>query len=184
MNNLFVISAASGVGKTTLINLALKTLPDIHYSISATTRKMRAGEQDGVHYFFKSREEFLKMIEEDELIEWNEVYGNFYGTPKSFVEKSLAEGKRLLLIIDPFGKINFDKLYPNATGILLLPPSKEELERRLRARKTDSEESIRLRLEIAQKEMAFAQSNGKYEYTIINDDLNRAASELREILSR
>jgi len=183
-NKLFVMSAASGAGKTTLKDLVIKDFPDIKYSISATTRKPREGEIDGVHYFFKTKEEFEKLIKEDGLIEWNEVHGNYYGTPKSFVEQTLAEGNRVIFDLDVFGKVNFDKVYPDATGILILPPSEEELEKRLRGRGTDSEEVIQLRLHNAKKEMEFAKTQGKYEYVIINDDLQRAANELREILKK
>ena len=176
------MSAASGAGKTTLKDLVIKDFPDIKYSISATTRKPREGEIDGVHYFFKTKEEFEKLIKEDGLIEWNEVHGNYYGTPKFFVEDMLRQGKRVLFDLDVFGKVNFDKVYPEATGILILPPSEEELERRLRGRGTDSEEVIRLRLENAKKEMEFAKTKGKYEHIIVNDDLDKAANELRAIL--
>ena len=182
-NRLFVMSAASGAGKTTLKDKVIQKFPDIRYSISATTRAPRAGEVDGVHYFFKTKEEFLKMIEDDALVEWNEVHGNYYGTPKSFVEETLAKGERVIFDIDVFGKVNFDKVYPDATGILILPPSSEELERRLRSRASDSEEVIKLRLENAEKEIDFAKNNGKYEYVIINDDLEKAAKELENILT-
>lgn len=182
-NRLFVMSAASGAGKTTLKDKVIQKFPDIRYSISATTRAPRAGEVDGVHYFFKTKEEFLKMIEDDALVEWNEVHGNFYGTPKSFVEETLAKGERIIFDIDVFGKVNFDKVYPDATGILILPPSSEELERRLRSRASDSEEVIKLRLENAEKEIDFAKNNGKYEHVIINDDLEKAAKELENILT-
>jgi len=182
-NRLFVMSAASGAGKTTLKDKVIQKFPDIRYSISATTRVPRVGEVDGVHYFFKTKEEFLKMIEDDALVEWNEVHGNFYGTPKSFVEETLAKGERVIFDIDVFGKVNFDKVYPDATGILILPPSSEELERRLRSRASDSEEVIKLRLENAEKEIDFAKNNGKYEYVIINDDLEKAAKELENILT-
>ena len=181
-SKLFVMSAASGAGKTTLKDKVIGEFPDIVYSISATTRKPREGEVDGVHYFFKTKEEFEKLIKEDGLIEWNEVHGNYYGTPKFFVEDMLRQGKRVIFDLDVFGKVNFDKVYPDATGILILPPSEEELERRLRGRGTDSEEVIRLRLENAKKEMEFAKTKGKYEYTIVNDDLEKAANELRAIL--
>ena len=157
-NKLFVMSAASGAGKTTLKDLVIKDFPDIKYSISATTRKPREGEIDGVHYFFKTKEEFEQMIKDDGLIEWNEVHGNYYGTPKSFVEQTLAEGNRVLFDLDVFGKVNFDKVYPDATGIFIMPPSDEELERRLRGRGTDSEEVIQLRLANAKKEIEFAKT--------------------------
>ena len=183
-NKLFVMSAASGAGKTTLKDLVITYFPDIKYSISATTRKPREGEIDGVHYFFKTKEEFEQMIKDDALVEYNLVHGNYYGTPKSFVEKTLAEGNRVLFDLDVFGKVNFDKVYPDATGIFILPPSDEELERRLRGRGTDSEEVIQLRLANAKKEIEFAKTKGKYEYTIVNDDLQKAADELRAILSQ
>lgn len=177
------MSAASGAGKTTLKDKVIGEFPDIVYSISATTRKPREGEVDGVHYFFKTKEAFEKLIQENGLIEWNEVHGNYYGTPKFFVEDMLKQGKRILFDLDVFGKVNFDKVYPEATGILILPPSEEELERRLRSRGTDSEESIQTRLKNAKKEMEFAKTQGKYEYTIVNDDLEKAADQLRKILS-
>ena len=183
-NKLFVMSAASGAGKTTLKDLVIKDFPDIKYSISATTRKPREGEIDGVHYFFKTKEEFEQMIKDDALVEYNLGHGNYYGTPKSFVENTLAEGNRVLFDLDVFGKVNFDKVYPDATGIFILPPSDEELERRLRGRGTDSEEVIQLRLANAKKEIEFAKTKGKYEYTIVNDDLQKAADELRAILSQ
>ena len=182
-SKLFVMSAASGAGKTTLKDKVIGDFPDIVYSISATTRKPREGEVDGVHYFFKTKEAFEKLIQENGLIEWNEVHGNYYGTPKFFVEDMLKQGKRVLFDLDVFGKVNFDKVYPEATGILILPPSEEELERRLRSRGTDSEESIQTRLKNAKKEMEFAKTQGKYEYTIVNDDLEKAADQLRKILS-
>lgn len=178
------MSAASGAGKTTLKDLVIKDFPDIKYSISATTRQPRAGEVNGVHYFFKTKEEFEELIKNDGLIEWNEVHGNYYGTPKSFVEQTLAEGNRVLFDLDVFGKVNFDKVYPTATGILILPPSDEELERRLRGRGTDSEEVIQLRLANAKKEVEFAKTQGKYEHIIVNDDLQKAADELRAILKK
>ncbi|MDY5029535.1 guanylate kinase [Hallerella succinigenes] len=182
-SKLFVMSAPSGAGKTTLKDLVIKEFPDMVYSISATTRAPREGEVDGTHYFFKSRDEFKRMIENNELVEWNEVHGNFYGTPKSFVEKMLSEGKRVLFDLDVFGKVNFDKVYPEAIGILILPPSLEILEQRLRNRNTDSDEVISLRLHNARKEIEFAKQHGKYEYKIVNDNLDDAVNQLRKILS-
>ena len=182
-SKLFVMSAPSGAGKTTLKDLVIKEFPDMVYSISATTRAPREGEVDGTHYFFKSRDEFKRMIENNELVEWNEVHGNFYGTPKSFVEKMLSEGQRVLFDLDVFGKINFDKVYPEAIGILILPPSLEILEQRLRNRNTDSDEVINLRLHNARKEIEFAKQHGKYEYKIVNDNLDDAVNQLRKILS-
>jgi guanylate kinase len=182
--SLFVFSAASGAGKTTLINKVMPCFPNIVYSISATTRKPRPGEIDGKHYFFKTEHEFQNMIEKGELIEWNKVHCNYYGTPRFFVEQKLSEGRDVAFDLDVFGKINFDKVYPEAVGILILPPSLEELEQRLRDRKTESEESLNLRMENARKEIAFAKTKGKYEYTIYNGDLETAASELEGIIEK
>jgi len=183
-NTLFVFSAASGAGKTTLINRVMPDFPNIVYSVSATTRKPRSGEIDGVHYFFKTEEEFKKMIEQNELVEWNNVHGNYYGTPKFFVEQKLAEGKDVAFDLDVFGKINFDKVYPLAIGILILPPSMEELEKRLRLRKTETEGSLKLRMENAKKETDFALTKGKYQHVIYNGDLEVAAAELKGIIEK
>jgi len=181
---LFVFSAASGAGKTTLINRVMPNFPNVVYSVSATTRKPRQGEVDGVHYFFKTKDEFKKMIEQNELIEWNEVHGNYYGTPRFFVEQKLKEGRDVALDLDVFGKINFDKVYPQAVGILVLPPSMEELERRLRERSTETEKTLKLRLKNARKETDFATTQGKYQHVIYNGDLEIAVAELRGIMEK
>jgi len=183
-SNIFVFSAASGAGKTTLMNMVMPNFPNVVYSISATTRKPRPGEVNGEHYFFKTEEEFKKMIEKNELIEWNKVHDNYYGTPKAFVEQKLSEGRDVAFDLDVFGKINFDKVYPEAIGILILPPSMEELEKRLRDRKTESEDSLRIRMDNARKEIVFAKIKGKYEYTIYNSDLEAAAAELKGIMEK
>jgi len=181
---LFVFSAASGAGKTTLINRVMPDFPNVVYSVSATTRSPRPGEVDGVHYFFKTKEEFKKMIEQNELIEWNEVHGNYYGTPKFFVEQKLEEGKDVALDLDVFGKINFDKIYPQAIGILILPPSMEDLEKRLKTRGTETRKTMKLRLENAKKETDFAVTQGKYQHVIYNGDLEIAVAELKGIMEK
>jgi guanylate kinase len=181
---LFVFSAASGAGKTTLISKVMPCFPNLVYSVSATTRKPRQGEMEGVHYFFKTEEEFKGMIELNAFAEWNYVHNNYYGTPKFFVEQKLSEGKDIAFDLDVFGKLNFDKVYPQAIGILILPPSLEDLEKRLRNRKTETEESIRVRMENAKKEIEFAAARGKYQYTIHNGDLDSAAAELRGIIEK
>jgi guanylate kinase len=179
----YVLSAPSGAGKNSLINALMARLPGrFAYSISATTRAPRAGEEDGVHYFFKSPEEFRAMIEGGELAEWNEVHGNFYGTPRGPVDMLLATGTPVILDLDVYGKVNFDKAYPQAVGVLIVPPSLEVLEARLRGRGTDSEETIALRLKNAVDELAFAQEKGKYEFTVVNDDFDKAVEELAGIL--
>jgi guanylate kinase len=181
---LLVFSAASGAGKTTLINRVMPNFPNVVYSVSATTRKPRPGEIDGEHYFFKTEEEFKKMIEQNELVEWNQVHDNYYGTPKFFVEQKLREGKDVAFDLDVFGKSNFDRVYPQAIGILILPPSMDELERRLRIRGTETEESLKLRMENARKENEFATTQGKYQHIIYNDDLEVAVAELKGIMEK
>jgi guanylate kinase len=181
---IFVFSAASGGGKTTILNYLRSVFPDLVYSISVTTRPPRSGEINGIHYFFVSDEEFQRKITANEFAEWANVHDHYYGTPKAFIDRVIASGKHIVMDIDVFGKITFDRAYPVAIGILLLPPSLEILEQRLRARGTDDENAIRVRLANAQKEMAFAQSNGKYEFTIINDDLEKAKAKAADILSR
>ena len=180
----YVISAPSGAGKNTLINGLMNRFPGrFAYSISATTRKPREGERDGEHYYFKTPEEFQAMISEGELAEWNEVHGNFYGTPRGPVDSLLAMGMSVILDLDVYGKPNFDKAYPDAVGILIVPPSIEVLEQRLRGRGTDSEETIQLRLKNAIDELAFANANGKYEHVIVNDDLEEALDTLAGIVN-
>ena len=179
---IFVVSAASGGGKTTLLNHLKSVFPDVVYSISATTRPPRPGEVNGTHYFFISPEEFQKKIEAHEFAEWACVHEHYYGTPKSFIDKAIGSGKNVIMDIDVFGKIKFDTVYPNAVGILLLPPSLDVLERRLRDRKTDDEQTIRVRLANARKEMDFAKAKGKYEHIIINDDLEVAKSDIVSIV--
>lgn len=179
---LFVISAPSGVGKTTLKDLVLKDFPKIKYSISATTRMPRIGEKNGEHYFFKTEKEFREMILSDQLIEYMQVHGNYYGTPSHFIEREISSGVDIILDLDVYGKINFDKNYPQAKGIMILPPSIEEMERRLRSRGTDSEEVIQIRLKNAKSEIDFAHLQGKYEFKLINDDLHTCAQELELII--
>ncbi len=180
----FVISAPSGAGKSSLIEGLLANFPEhLVYSISATTRKPRNGENDGVHYYFKTPEEFKTMIAAGELAEHNEVHGNFYGTPRGPLDALLNLGMSVVLDLDVYGKVNFDKVYPDSIGILIVPPSAEELERRLRKRGTDSEETIELRLRNARDELAFAEEKGKYEYTVVNDDFDLALAEIIGIVA-
>jgi len=179
---IFVFSAPSGAGKTTLINFVLATVPDVVYSISATTRPPRPGEIDGRHYFFMSEEEFKRRAKKKEFAEWAFVHGYYYGTPRSFIDAAVARGRHVIMDIDVAGKKKFDRVYPEAVGILVLPPGMEDLERRLRNRRSDDEAAIRLRLVNAAREMEFAKSEGKYEYTVINDDLERAKQEAARIV--
>ncbi|NLE02932.1 MAG: guanylate kinase [Fibrobacter sp.] len=179
---IFVFSAPSGAGKTTILNYLKMSIDGIVYSISATTRKPRPGEVDGVHYFFLSETEFKKKIEQQAFAEWALVHGNYYGTPRSFIDDTIEKGLHIIMDIDVFGKKKFDLVYPDAIGILILPPSMDILEKRLRGRSSDDEETIKLRLKNASVEMDFAVAEGKYEYTIINDDLEKAKAEVVDVV--
>jgi guanylate kinase len=181
---LIVFSAASGAGKSSLKDRLMKRFPNLRYSISATTRKPRPGEIDGQHYYFKTPEEFRRMLDAGDLVEWMEVHGNWYGTPRGPVEASLAQGHSVILDLDVYGKVNFDKAFPDAVGILILPPSLEELERRLTSRGQDDRDTINLRVRNAVKEMDFAREHGKYEYQVVNDDFEKALAELTDILEK
>ncbi len=177
LGKIFIFSAPSGAGKTTLINCVRREVPEIVYSISATTRPPREGEVDGRHYFFLTEDEFRSRLNQGEFAEWACVHGHYYGTPRTFIDATVAEGRSIIMDIDVYGKKKFDTLYPAAIGILILPPSLEVLEKRLRARNTDDEATIELRLANARNEMEFAETHGKYEHTIINDDLEKAGDE-------
>jgi guanylate kinase len=180
---IFVFSAPSGAGKNTLINHVRQVIPDMVYSISATTRPPRTGEVNGRDYFFLSAAEFEKRIKAGAFAEWASVHGNYYGTPRSFIDATISRGRHIIMDIDVQGKKIFDGVYPEAIGILIVPPSMEMLEQRLRARKSDDEATITLRLANAKKEMAFAQKEGKYEYVVVNDDLDRAKREITAIVT-
>jgi len=182
MAKLFVISAPSGAGKTTLINRVRKTFPDLAYSISATTRSPRAGEVNGREYFFKSVEEFKSMIAQNELAEWQEIYGRYYGTPRAFLDNCLLRGQSVILDLDVYGKTKFDLVYPDAYGIFITVPSIQVLYKRLSERKTDAPEEIQKRVSVAEKEIAYAQTHGKYEFTLYNEDLEQATGELLQTI--
>ncbi|MEO2068715.1 MAG: guanylate kinase [Desulfurobacteriaceae bacterium] len=177
---LIVISAPSGTGKTTLCQMLLDEFKNLEFSISYTTRKPRNGEVNGKDYFFVDKETFQKMIDEGDFLEWAEVYGNFYGTSKSQVLKALNEGKDILLDIDTQGALNVKKNFPEAVLIFILPPSLSELERRLRNRGTDDEETIRKRLKIAREEIKKA---FLYDYLVVNDILEVAFEKLKSIIT-
>jgi guanylate kinase len=179
---IIVFSAPSGAGKTTLLDHLRATFPRLVYSISATTRPPRAHERNGEHYYFLSETEFKRRIEENAFAEWQVVHGNYYGTPKATIDGAIEEGKHVVMDIDVYGKRMFDQAYPDAVGILILPPSMEVLEQRLRARGTESSESLETRLNNARKEMDFGKTRGKYEYTIINDTLEKAKETVVRIV--
>lgn len=178
---LFVISGPSGAGKGTLRRELFKALPELVYSVSVTTRKPRIGEINGVDYFFISPAEFERMRDNGELIEWAEVHGNLYGTPKAFVEERLKEGKSVVLEIDVQGALQIKRRFPEAILIFILPPSQEELSLRLKGRGTESPEELELRLKNASLEM---NRRELYDYAVVNDDVKRASSELIDIVRK
>ncbi len=181
---IFVISSASGAGKTTLLKEIFNLFPNLKFSVSATTRKPRTGEIHGRDYLFCSREEFKNMIELNRLAEYKEVHGNLYGTPIEPIKETISEGGNIILDIDVFGKTDFDKVFPSNIGILILPPSSEELERRLRGRGTEDEATIEKRLKKSQEEITYAKQKGRYEYVVINDDFDKALAEFAQIIKK
>lgn len=171
-----VICAPSGTGKTTLIKRLTAEFPRFAFSVSCTTRAPREGERDGADYIFLSREEFLRRRDAGFFAEWAEVHGNFYGTPLEATRRLLAEGRDALFDIDVQGAAQLRESIPEAVLIFILPPSRRELERRLRGRGTESEESLARRLAVAGNELAQARW---FQYWIVNDDLETAWQELR-----
>lgn len=179
---LIVLSAPSGAGKTTLCARLLQDLPALRLSISSTTRAPRGQEKDGVHYSFLSRDQFETGIRDHRFAEWALVHGNYYGTSKDFLEGSFRAGTPVLLDIDVQGAESLRHAFPAETyTVFISPPDLETLEKRLRARGTDSEETIRKRMNNARTEMA---AMSKFDAIIVNDDLERAYSELREVVNR
>ncbi len=179
MKKLFVISGSSGVGKGTVIKEFLKRHPGFKLSVSCTTRGIRAGEVHGENYFFLSKEEFKKCIENEEFLEWAEFSGNHYGTKKSFVEECLKRGDNLILEIDTKGALNVKKLMPDAVLIFIAPPSMEELESRLRGRHTETEEAIQKRLASIKLEI---ENSKKFDHIVVNDTVENAVKALEEIM--
>ena len=177
---LLVISGPAGVGKGT-INLSLISRnSDIRMSVSATTRQPRPGEIDGVHYFFKTEEEFQKMIESGAFLEYMRVFNtHYYGTPKSFVEQELAEGRSVILEIDVQGAMRVKAAYPDAVLIFIAPPSMSELKSRLIHRGTESSEAIDRRFETAYQEMKYI---NQYDYVVVNDILDLAIARTEDII--
>ena len=177
--DIFVISAPSGTGKTTLVRLLLSRFPTLSFSISYTTRLPRPGEVDGQHYFFVSEKEFKRSIARGEMLEWAKVYGHYYGTPLHFVKEKIAAGKDVILDIDIQGAQEVKKKIPEAILIFIIPPSWEELQRRITNRSTDSLEVIKKRLKAARKEIKVARN---FDYIVINDILENALQELTSII--
>lgn len=177
---LLVISGPSGVGKGTVLHDLMNTQKNLVYSVSVTTRKQRPGEIEGVSYFFKSHEEFEKMIEEDKFLEYAKVHDNYYGTPKEFVEEKINEGKIVILEIDVQGALNVKKNIDNGVYIFLAPPSLSELKNRIVNRGTETESDINLRMHNARKELSYIKD---YDYLVVNDHLNSAINLVNEIIN-
>jgi guanylate kinase len=175
----YIISAPSGSGKSTLVNELLKKVSDLEFSISYTTRAPRGSEIDGRQYFFISRAEFERMIEEDAFLEHAEVFGNYYGTSRRFLQEAQRYGRDLLLDIDVQGAAQIQKKLPHATSIFILPPDRKTLEERLRKRSEDSEKVIQRRLDAATREI---ENYPRYSYILINDQLEDSIRSLRAVV--
>lgn len=178
--SLYVISGPSGVGKGTVCKALLAGADDLVLSVSATTRKPRAGEVHGTHYYFLTKEDFEAKISRGEFLEWAKVYENYYGTLRAFVEEKLAAGQNVLLEIDTNGALQVKKLLPSAVLVFLAPPSEAELLRRLEERQTDSPAEIAKRQQCLAYELS---QQAYYDHIVINDDLSRTVAEIRQIIA-
>ena len=176
----FIICGPSGVGKGTVVARLLASNPNLYFSVSATTRQPRNGEVDGVHYHFLSREQFQSWIAEDAFLEHAEFVGNYYGTPKKYVDAAMAQGRDVILDIEIQGAEQVHRQRPEAVRIYVAPPSWAELERRLIGRGTDDMEKVRSRLERGKQEFAAARS---FDYFVINDTVDHAVTEITAIMT-
>jgi guanylate kinase len=176
---LFVVSAASGTGKTSLVKALLERVNNLHVSVSHTTRGQRPGELDGVHYHFSTKEDFLNLVNEGGFIEYAEVFGNYYGTAQATVKEQLTKGHDVLLEIDWQGAQQVRRLFPESKQIFILPPSQFDLRERLSNRGTDAVDVIEHRLSCAVEDM---QQYSNFDYIIINDDFNKALHDLEAVI--
>lgn len=177
---LIVISGPSGAGKGTICKALLEKHPEIQISTSCTTRSSRVGEVEGINYYFITKEEFKRRIEDDDFIEYAEVYGNYYGTPKSNVEKMLEEGKDVILEIDIQGALKVKENFDDGTFIFILPPSMEELKQRIIKRGSETPESLMTRFKSAYQELNYI---SKYNYAVVNDTVETAVSKVEAIIA-
>jgi len=176
----FIITGTSGVGKSTVLHALMKKRENLYFSVSATTRDPRPGEENGVHYHFLDKATFETWIAQDEFLEHAEFVGNFYGTPKKYVYAAMEEGKDVILDIEVQGAEQVAQKMPEVVRIFIAPPSWEELERRLRDRKTDSDDKIQKRLQRARTD---AEAAASYDYFVINDTVENAVTELDAIMT-
>ena len=177
---LMAVSGPSGAGKGTIVKTIIAKREDVVESVSCTTREARAGEQHGREYFFLSKDEFLRRIAQDDFLEYDEHFGNYYGTPISFVKEKLEE-KTVILEIDVVGALNAKKRIPESVLVMIAPPSVEELEKRLRGRASETEEEIQNRLSRLEYELS---QKDKYDYVIVNEVLEDAISQLERIIDK
>lgn len=178
---IFVISAPSGTGKTTIVRRILSDYPELAFSVSATTRKKREHEVDGVDYFFISEEEFKKKIQNDEFVEWELFYDYYYGTFRNFIDSRINIGKSVILEVDVHGAVEIKRIYPEAILIYIAPPSLDELLIRLKKRQTENEEELKKRIERAKMELSH---KDKFDYFIINNDLDTAIHEIKVLIGK
>lgn len=176
---LIVISAPSGSGKTTIAREIMKRNPSLGFSVSATTRPMRPGEREGKDYFFLSREEFQDLVEQDAFVEWEEIYGDSYGTLKREIDRALARGEHMLFDVDVKGALSIKRRYPDALLIFIQPPDMEVLKQRLMGRKTEDQIALARRLERVPMELEKAE---EFNHRIVNDDLERAIAKVQQIV--
>lgn len=175
------VSAPSGTGKTTIVKQVLEAFPEIVFSVSATTREKRANEKNGVDYFFLSEKEFKEKIEKNEFVEWEQFYDYYYGTFKSYIDVNISCGKPVLLEVDVKGALSLKNIYPDAVLVYILPPSLEELVRRLKNRNTEKEVDFQKRIERAKMELSL---KDKFDYFVINEDLNKAIEETKSLIKK
>lgn len=176
---LLVLSGPSGAGKGTICARLREKREHMAYSVSCTTRQPRNGEVDGVNYFFKTRDEFEEMIKNGGLLEHASVYGNYYGTPRQYVLDKLEEGLDVILEIDPQGALQVKKSYPDGVFVFIVPPSLDELSKRIYKRGTDAVDVIKRRLSAATSELAYA---SKYDYIVVNDEVEKATDKVSKII--
>jgi guanylate kinase len=180
MTSVFIISAPSGSGKSTLVGHLMQRVEHLRFSVSYTTRPPRGQEQNGTEYYFVSREQFESRIFRNEFLEWADVFGNYYGTHQSELDRARAEGRDLILDIDVKGARQLKQRVPEAVSIFILPPSRDVLEQRLRARSQDTEEVIARRLQEAKEEI---RSYSQYDYVLVNEDVVASVDNLVAIVS-
>ncbi len=177
--HIFVVSAPSGAGKTTIVKSILKDIPQLAFSISATTRKKRENETDGADYHFISEKDFLNKIEKNDFVEWEKFYDYYYGTPKGFIDEKIKNGISVLLELDVKGALSIKGIYPEAILIYIYPPSFKVLVERLKNRRTEDEIDFKKRVERAKMELS---QKDKFDYLVVNKDLNTAISEVKSLI--